>query len=117
MSHRMIPSLICVHLFVSLAMEGRLTGTDGEGEGEGKAETVMLPGGVPLEMVYIGSPPQLPANPVMIERGALEGLVLLPENLGVRRIQFETGISPTDLGLTRFGAGSTAIVGSVGIQP
>jgi formylglycine-generating enzyme required for sulfatase activity len=49
----MIPSLICVHLFVSLAMEGRLTGTDGEGEGEGRAETVMLPGGVPLEMVYV----------------------------------------------------------------
>lgn len=76
------------------------------------------PYGEPVEMSYTGSPPQLPGNPVMIERGSLEGLVFLPENLGVRRIQFEAaGTAATDLGLFSFGTGTESIVGSVGVQP
>jgi hypothetical protein len=53
MSHRIVPTLISVLLFASMVMVGSATLAGGEGEGEGRTETVMLPGGVPREMVYI----------------------------------------------------------------
>jgi hypothetical protein len=69
-------------------------------------------------LVYSGARPQLPANAVMVARGALRGRVLVSENLGVRQVQFGgDGGVVTDLGLTSLGSGSANIVGIVGVQP
>jgi len=69
------------------------------------------------ELSYTGRNPQLPANAVMIERGALEGLVLIAENLGVRRVQFRPDGEITDLGAFNVGMGAEAIVGILGVTP
>jgi hypothetical protein len=69
------------------------------------------------EISYMGSAPQLPANAVMIDRGDLSGLVLVAENLGVRRVRFETDGSITDLGLEPLGSGPASITGAIGVQP
>jgi hypothetical protein len=53
----------------------------------------------------------------MVNQGSLAGLVLVSENLGVRKVQFAKGGKVTDLGLTTFGGASTDIVGAVGVQP
>jgi hypothetical protein len=69
------------------------------------------------ELAYVGAGPQLPGHAVMLERGALTGLVLLAENTGVRRIRFEGGGVVTDLGVFDFGRGVEHIVGAIGVQP
>lgn len=69
------------------------------------------------ELTYTGAAPQLPGGAVMIDRGNLEGLVLIAENLGVRRVRMSGGGTVTDLGLFSLGAGSAAITGSIGVQP
>jgi hypothetical protein len=66
---------------------------------------------------YQGNRPALPANLAPLERGALTGRVLVAENLGVRQVQFETGGTIRDLGLTSTGRGGAAVVGIVGVQP
>ena len=68
------------------------------------------------EPTYVGASPQLPSAAVMIERGTLDGLVLIAENQGVRRMQLATG-GVTDLGLTTLGSGTDAITGALGVQP
>jgi hypothetical protein len=68
------------------------------------------------EPTYVGASPQLPGAAVMIERGTLDGLVLIGENQGVRRMQLATG-GVTDLGLTALGSGTDAITGALGVQP
>jgi len=69
------------------------------------------------ELSYDGDSPQLPGKLVQIERGDLRGLVLLAENVGVRRIRFEGGGTVTDLGEFSFGSGLENIAGSIGVQP
>lgn len=69
------------------------------------------------EPAYKGTKPQLPSAAVVIERGALRGLVLLAENVGVRELRFGADGAVTDLGLTSSGAGLEGIVGTVGVQP
>lgn len=68
------------------------------------------------ELAYSGARPALPSAAVQIERGALEGLVLISENVGVRRVRFAAG-SVTDLGALSFGGGTEAIAGALGVQP
>jgi hypothetical protein len=51
-----------------------------------------------------------------VTRGSLEGLVLVSENVSIRRIQFEGGGVVTDLGLTSLSDGVPAIAGAVGVQ-
>jgi hypothetical protein len=69
-------------------------------------------------ITYTGARPELPGTAVMIDRGALRGLVLVPENLGIRRLQFAAGGTITDLGKTATGAsGFENITGALGIQP
>jgi hypothetical protein len=69
-------------------------------------------------ITYVGARPELPGTAVMIDRGALRGLVLVPENLGIRRLRFASGGTITDLGKTATGAsGFDNITGSLGIQP
>jgi hypothetical protein len=69
------------------------------------------------ELAYTGAPPQLPGHAVMLDRGSLTGLVLLAENTGVRRIQFEGEGVVTDLGVFDLGDGVENIVGAIGVQP
>ncbi len=64
-----------------------------------------------------GASPQLPSSAVVIDRGGLTGLVLIAENVGVRRVQFEVGGTVTDLGLTSYGPSMIRIVGALGVQP
>jgi hypothetical protein len=69
------------------------------------------------ELTYTGSRPALPGAAVMIDRGALRGLVLVAENVGVRRLRFEGSRSVTDLGAFTFAGETAAIVGALGVQP
>lgn len=69
------------------------------------------------ELIYVGGAPQLPASAVVIERGSQRGLVLIAENLGVRRVRFQAAGAPIDLGRTSLGSGFTTIVGAIGVQP
>jgi hypothetical protein len=68
------------------------------------------------ELAYSGARPALPSAAVQIERGALRGLVLVSENLGVRRVRFAAG-SVTDLGVFSLGTGFLAVTGAIGVQP
>ncbi len=69
------------------------------------------------EPAYQGAAPELPGSAVMIERGALAGLVLIAEVSGVRRVRFTAGATVTDLGRVGTGAGTENVVGAVGVQP
>jgi hypothetical protein len=53
----------------------------------------------------------------MIRRGSLEGLVLVAELSGVRKVAFHSDYTVTDLGVLDFGSGYTGMVGAVGVQP
>lgn len=55
----------------------------------------------------------LPLSASMIDRGSLEGLVIIGENVGVRRVRFEASGAVTDLGLLELGN----ITGAIGVQP
>jgi hypothetical protein len=54
---------------------------------------------------------------VGIERGKLKGWVLLSENVGVRRMAFDTDGGLRDLGITSTGDNLSDIVGAIGVQP
>jgi hypothetical protein len=69
------------------------------------------------EISYVGQAPQLPLVAVEITRGALNGLVLVSENTGVRPVRFEPGGQITDLGLFSLGDGLDALTGSMGVSP
>jgi hypothetical protein len=69
------------------------------------------------ELTYVGKKPQLPANGVLIERGALRGRVYVAENSGVRQVRFEQNGSITDLGLFSLGTGIENIPGAIGVTP
>lgn len=71
----------------------------------------------PVELTYAGDAPEIPGNGVMIERGALTGLVLVPENLGVRPVRFHDGAPIEDLGRFQVGDDSASISGAIGVQP
>lgn len=59
----------------------------------------------------------LPGSAAMVRRGALEGLVIIGENVAVRRVQFEANGDVTDLGIVALGDGNDSITGAVGVQP
>ena len=69
------------------------------------------------ELAYTGAGPQLPANFVQVRRGSLDGLVLLAELSGIRRIRFNGAGNVEDLGLTELGSGVENIVGAMGFPP
>ena len=69
------------------------------------------------EVEYLGARPALPGAAVMITRGSLTGLVLVAENVAVRRVRFDGDGVITDLGPTSLGSGVEAIVGAIGVQP
>lgn len=63
------------------------------------------------------SSPALPAKTVSIGRGQLTGWVFISENMGIRKLVFETNGSITDLGATGPGSGLENMIGSIKIQP
>ncbi|MFT3769193.1 MAG: hypothetical protein QM820_27455 [Minicystis sp.] len=69
------------------------------------------------QVTYVGKKPQLPGDAIVVERGALRGLVVLAENDGVRRVRFEQDGQITDLGLFSLGAGVENIPGAIGVTP
>jgi hypothetical protein len=70
------------------------------------------------EVAWSGAGPQLPLVAVTIDRGALEGRVLIAENLGIRQVAFPSdGGKPVDAGLHSFGSGLQHITGALGVQP
>lgn len=69
------------------------------------------------ELAYQGGKPQLPGGAVMIERGALRGLVLVAENLGVRRVEMGASGTIVDQGLYSLGDGLENTTGAIGVTP
>ena len=69
------------------------------------------------ELTYQGAKPQLPGGAVMIERGALRGLVLVAENLGVREVEMFADGNIVDRGLFSLGAGVANSTGAIGVTP
>ena len=63
------------------------------------------------------APAPAPRHPAQVHRGALAGLVIVQENLALRRLRFAAGGKVVDLGPTPTGAGTAAIVGALGLQP
>ena len=63
------------------------------------------------------APVLLPLSAAMVEAGDLEGVVLIGENVGVRRVRFEQNGDVTDLGLFELGDGVASITGAIGVQP
>lgn len=69
------------------------------------------------QVTYTGAKPQLPGGAVMIERGSLRGLVLVAENLGVRRVEMYAAGTIVDRGLFSLGSGLTNTTGAIGVTP
>ncbi|MEZ4221082.1 MAG: hypothetical protein R3B13_09135 [Polyangiaceae bacterium] len=69
------------------------------------------------ELTYSGDPPQLPVDMVQIRRGALEGVVLVAEVTGIRKVRFQNGAPPIDQGRFDLGAGTENIIGAIGVTP
>ena len=69
------------------------------------------------ELAYTGGPPQLPGAAVLVDRGSLEGLALVAENVAVRRVRFDGSGTVTDLGPTVVGSGVENVVGALGVTP
>ncbi len=63
-----------------------------------------------------GKKTELPLIAVTIDRGSLQGRVLVAENQAIRQLAFAADGSVTDLGVLAFD-GFTGMVGSLGIQP
>ncbi len=61
--------------------------------------------------------PSLPGDLVMIDRGGLEGLVLIADLSSVYAVQFQENGQVSDLGATDVGEGIPAMVGAIGVQP
>lgn len=68
------------------------------------------------EVSYVGAPPQLPGGAVMIEQGALHGLVLISELDGVRRVEMTAAGTIVDRGLYSLGGGANS-PGAIGVTP
>lgn len=69
-------------------------------------------------ITYVHARPQLPAVPVMIKRGALEGRVLIGELDAIRQLQFERDGSITDVSKTdASGVSLDKSIGVIGVTP
>lgn len=69
------------------------------------------------KLAYANGKPELPSVAAMIGRGALNGRVLVAENLAVRSLQFDADGTVTDVAKLTYGSGLDNIVGSIGVQP
>ncbi len=69
------------------------------------------------ELAYATSGPQLPGALTMVERGPLDGLVLIGDVRGVYRVAFHPGGEVQDLDIASLGEESADIVTGIGVQP
>jgi hypothetical protein len=69
------------------------------------------------ELTYVGGPPQLPGALAMVERGALDGRVLIADVRGVTMVQFGPNAEVEHLGVVDLGGEVEDIVAGVGVQP
>jgi hypothetical protein len=69
------------------------------------------------ELEYVGASPQLPGALATVDRGPLDGRVLIADVRGVYMVQFETGATVTDLGVVDLGGGTEDVVAGIGVQP
>jgi hypothetical protein len=69
------------------------------------------------ELAYAAGGPQLPGALAMVERGALDGRVLIADVRGLFVVDFHPGAVVEDAGLTDLGGGTEDIVVGVGVQP
>lgn len=69
------------------------------------------------ELPYEGSPPQLPGALATVDRGSLDGLVLIADVRGVYQVRFGANATVDDLGVVVLGDGAEDIVVGIGIQP
>lgn len=70
----------------------------------------------PLASMGTKKGPQVPGAIAMVERGPLDGRVMIGEVRGLYQLQFEKG-AVKDLGVYDLGKGTENIVGGVGVQP
>ena len=69
-------------------------------------------------LTYTHGRPQLPGPPLLLERGALRGRVLVGELDSLRQLQFQPYGTLTDVSETpASGTGSAQIVGAIGVSP
>lgn len=68
------------------------------------------------ELSYQGGSPQIPVDTAMVERGPLDGRVLVTEVARIRQLQFADG-AVNDLGFFEVGSGVGDLVGAIGVQP
>lgn len=66
---------------------------------------------------YAGAFPALPGAMALVSRGPARGLVLVAENVAVRRTRFDGQGGVEDLGPFSLGDGLEAIPGAIGVQP
>lgn len=69
------------------------------------------------ELDYADGSPQLPGALTMVERGSLDGRVLIADVRGVTMVQFGPNAAVTHLGVTDLGGEVEDIVVGVGVQP
>jgi hypothetical protein len=69
------------------------------------------------EVEYEAGAPQLPGALAMVDRGALEGRVLIADVRGVFVVDFQPGAVVEDFGVTDLGGGVEDIVVGIGVQP
>jgi DNA-binding beta-propeller fold protein YncE len=68
-------------------------------------------------VTYSGAGPMLPGDVATIDRGALEGHVLVAELSSIRHLAFHDDGSVVDLGSLQFGDGVDQILGAIGVTP
>ncbi|MEO6775347.1 MAG: hypothetical protein ABI467_20455 [Kofleriaceae bacterium] len=69
------------------------------------------------KVAYAGAGPMLPGDVATIDRGDLEGHVLVAELSSIRQLAFHDDGSVVDLGSLQFGAGVDQILGAIGVTP
>ncbi len=69
------------------------------------------------ELTYTGTGPQLPGALATVDRGPLDGLVLIADVRGVYMVKFEAGATVTDLDVVDLGGTVADNVAGIGIQP
>lgn len=69
------------------------------------------------ELPYAGSPPQLPGSLASVDRGSLDGLVLISDVRGVYQVRFGANATVTDLGVFALNDTVEDIVVGIGVQP
>jgi len=69
------------------------------------------------ELAYTGGKPQVPGALAMVDRGMLQGHVLISDVRGLYQVAFAPGGVVNDIGIFSLGGGTENIVSGVGVQP